>query len=574
MRILFYTHRFGENLRSGPERHLWNLAEQMVLSGCQVDVATTYHAEPLPVHNFGVDWDTLPVEAEDTILLPGGKHPLRVFRFPARNPLPPLAWWLQRRMQRRWEHEEMAMEPVEPLPTPYEIRYPLLLTGWHSPEMENGRQIRWSMRRSAVQLPPTQNATLHLHGFAPRGISIRMRHNGRWRPVYEGAGFFQINARLDDCPRGTVAAFDAHPVARSFLDPRTRGFKLLQMSFSNAGRIELATTNADHRTIRSQQRQEFIQAYLDRANSRPDFYSAWFDTLRGPRCPGMLHFLHRHAGEYDWVLAGVLPYSVLPQAAQLRRSHKFRLAALPLFHVNDGMYYWKHYLDALRTADVCLANSWYSHTCFFPIINARSIFAGAGVDENAFRDPHISARRFRQNHRLKTADKIILSVGRKNNVKRYRTLIRAVDNIQQTVPCKLVLIGPDEDRMPIPSHNCMYLGSVSQEELLDAYDACTVFALMSESESFGMPFVEAWMREKPVIGNRNCAPVAYLIREGETGLLASDREELETHLIELLTDPPRCESLGRAGFQQASRDHTWPVITRRILDHFESALAK
>lgn len=557
---------------SGPERHLWNLAEQMVRMGCEVDVATTYNTQVIHKRRFGVQWEGEHILSSSEIPMPGGKTPLRTFHFPVFNLPTPIGWWAERHLQRRWEWEEMQMEPLVPLQTPFSIQYPLLLTGWHDPETMGSRQYCWSMRRAAVQLPAMQNASLHLQGAAPRQLTIRLMHNGIWQTIFRGKGPFQISARLDDCPHASVVTLETTPTTSSLFDPRTRGFQLTQMSFANQGRIELGAMNADHRTLRAQQREEFLHAYLDRANKRPPSYAKWVDRLRGPHCPGMHHFLKRHVDEYDWVISGTLPYGTLPEAAQLRRQKKFRLAALPLFHVEDGMYYWKHYLEALRTADICLANSMYAHTSFFPLIQANSIFAGAGVDEISFRDPNINGDRFRKQHYLNLNEKIILSVGRKNNVKRYRTLIRAVDNIQDRIPCKLVLIGPDEDGMPISSPNCMYLGPVSQEELLDAYDACNLFALVSESESFGMAFVEAWMREKAVIGSRNCASIAHLIRDEESGLLANDREDLENHLLTLLGNPELSAQYGRAGRQQAMEQHTWPVIARKILDYFEKTM--
>ena len=85
-----------------------------------------------------------------------------------------------------------------------------------------------------------------------------------------------------------------------------------------------------------------------------------------------------------------------------------------------------------------------------------------------------------------------------------------------------------------------------------------------------MVFVEAWMRRKAVIGNRNCAPVSFLIRHGKNGLLASNRLELEQHLTSLLTNPDHAKTLGTAGFDQASQVHSWQVIARNILDHFKA----
>ncbi|MFP4580278.1 MAG: glycosyltransferase family 4 protein [Candidatus Sumerlaeia bacterium] len=572
MRILFATHRFGRELVAGAELHLWNLARQMAVKGHDVSVVTTQQDQIAPFLRFGLRWSGKIKPHYEKIDIDGAEHPIQIHRFPVKDHCKCLAAWKQKKLQHRWEEEEMAMEPMEPLPVPYEPSYPLLLTGWHLPEMTGGKVMRWTMPRAAVQLPNIYNGSLHLTGFAPKRQTISILHNGRKRVIFKGSGNFQISIRLDDCSYKTIAVFEVDPVTRPLRDSRTLGVYLTQMSFTNQGRIELAPLHVDHRTIRAVDHESFIQTYIERAKERPEKYESMFDALRGPRCPGMQQFLEDHCQDYDWVIAGILPFSILPMVAEVRKEKRFRFAALPLFHVDDDFYYWRHYIKALRRADTCLANSWYSGEVFFPAIEAKSILAGAGVNDAMFLNPNIKGDRFRKKFKLSEDERIILSVGRKNGPKRYRTLVRAVDNIQYRTPCKLILVGPDEDGLPIASANCSYLGVLSQEDLLDAYEACDIFALMSESESFGMVFVEAWMRKKPVVGNLNCAPVSYLIRHEVNGLLARDREELEDRLVELLKDPEKCRQFGESGYKQAVENHTWPVIANRVLSYFEAHL--
>jgi glycosyltransferase involved in cell wall biosynthesis len=569
MRILFYTHRFGRDMVAGAELHLYNLAEQMALKGHEVVVATTRQKEIAAFMRFGLRWSGPLLPETEEIPVPGAPHPIRIHRFKVKN-LPKIwALYKQKKLQRRWEREEMGMEPKAPLDLPFESKYPMLLTGWQLPEFSGGKLFRWSMPRAAIQFPSLQNGSLHLQGHTPRNQTLRFEHNGRSRVIHKGKGGFQISVRLDDCSTPSIGVMTVDSPIRPLKDCRTLGCCVTQMSLSNRGRIELAPFNVDHRTIRAADHDQFIRTYTKRAEDRPEEFEQIFDQLRGPICPGMEQFLERHYQEFDWVLAGIFPFANLPAIARFRADHGFRLALLPLFHVDDDFYYWNHYIRAMRAADVNLANSWYSGRIFFPTIQASSILGGAGVNDQLFLKPEISGERFRKKFHIPENVKIVLSVGRKSGPKRYRTLLRAVDEIQHRAPCRLILVGPDEDNLPIASPNCSYLGVLSWDDLLDAYDACDVFALMSESESFGMVFVEAWMRKKPVVGNSNCAPVSYLIKHEVSGLLARDREELGDCLVRLLKNPKECKAYGEAGFQQAIENHTWPVIAERILKRFE-----
>ena len=56
--------------------------------------------------------------------------------------------------------------------------------------------------------------------------------------------------------------------------------------------------------------------------------------------------------------------------------------------------------------------------------------------------------------------------------------------------------------MSTASENVVYLGPRERPAVVDAFRAADVFAMMSESESFGMVFLEAWMAGTPVVGDR------------------------------------------------------------------------
>ena len=575
MRILFFTHRFGKDLVGGPENHLWNLAVQMARMGCQVDVATTYPCTFSPTGRFGGEWETRAVIPYEEIAVRDAPTPICVRRFPVRQWGDPMAFFALRSLERRWEREEAAMEPQQPLPAPFAQGAPLLLTGWHPLELTDaGQQVRWTTGRAALQLPPTEKTTLHIEAFAAHRTTIVFERLGASEQTYSGSGHFQARVELADSAEETVAVLRVEPSSRAWSDPRTLGVRVSQVFVSQNGEVRMAPLHVDHRTLRARDKETFIRTYTERAAARPALHCWLHEQLQGPRCPGMEKFLRKNGQHYDWVLAGVLPHTTLARAARLRRRLKFRLAALPLFHVEDDTYYWRHNIEALRTADICLANSSFAAETFFPAIGARGFMAGAGVDEALFLAHTISGARFRQKFSIGPDEKIVLSVGRKNRAKLYRTLAKAVEQIQERQKCRLVLVGPDEDHLAIGFPSCTYLGVLSQEDLLDAYDACDVFCLMSESESFGIAFAEAWMRRKPVIGNRNCASVAGLIRPGENGLLASTRQELQDHLVDLLTHPDRAAALGQAGQEMVLRKHTWRVIARRVLDHLEEAAGR
>src|SRR5207247_834428 len=155
----------------------------------------------------------------------------------------------------------------------------------------------------------------------------------------------------------------------------------------------------------------------------------------------------------------------------------------------------RHYYRAFRRAAAVLAFS-PAQKAFFESLGARAeVIGGGGVDPAEFEGRPESADAFRQRFGIEKIP-LILFVGRKAASKRYDLLVQAVDFLNSHLACKLVIVGPDEDGQPIASANVVYLGRQERGAVVEAYRAADVFAMMSESESFGMVFLEAWMAKK------------------------------------------------------------------------------
>jgi glycosyltransferase involved in cell wall biosynthesis len=85
-----------------------------------------------------------------------------------------------------------------------------------------------------------------------------------------------------------------------------------------------------------------------------------------------------------------------------------------------------------------------------------------------------------------------------------------------------------------------------------AYDRSSIVVVSSFGEGFGMVALEAMERGRPVIASR-VGGLPEIVTEGQTGLLvpAGDEDALTAAILELATDPERCNELGRAGRARA-----------------------
>jgi glycosyltransferase involved in cell wall biosynthesis len=306
-----------------------------------------------------------------------------------------------------------------------------------------------------------------------------------------------------------------------------------------------------------------VEHYYRRAQSRPAVYD-WLTLLgRGPYSGRLLAAVRRSIHQYDVCLVGFLPFALIQQVFRIARTKKKPLIILPLFHPEDVYHHFKGFYRCFRFADGILAQTPYSFELFqrlFP--GARPLQIGAGVDAAALMDPAISGERFRQKYGIGDK-KIILFVGRKELHKRYDLAVAAVDRIADE-QVKLVMIGADVDGKPITSSHVLYLGKVPREDLLDAYDACDVFVLPSEHESFGIVFLEAWMRKKPVVGNVSCRPVASVIADGIDGFLSQDAQAIAEKIKLLLGSPQLALQLGESGYRKTLTHYTWDAIGKKV----------
>ena len=311
-----------------------------------------------------------------------------------------------------------------------------------------------------------------------------------------------------------------------------------------------------------------VESYRQRAMARPAVYD-WLAMLgRGPWSATLLQTLIGEIARFDLVVVGFVPFALVWQVVSIAKLRRKPVAVLALFHPDDAYHHFRSIYTSLSNADLILAQTSYSQEIFREVApGSNPEIVGAGVDEKLFSSPGISGQRFRDKHRL-GGKFVVLSVGRKEPAKGYRQLIEAVDRVNNPNVI-LVMIGDDIDRIPVSSPHTLYIGHVSREELLDAYAACDAFALLSEYESFGMVFLEAWMMRKPVVGNSHCRPVAAIIRDGVNGFLCDSPLAVASRLGELVLNSELCRALGEAGYRLVKERYTWGQVAERVRQLYE-----
>jgi glycosyltransferase involved in cell wall biosynthesis len=115
------------------------------------------------------------------------------------------------------------------------------------------------------------------------------------------------------------------------------------------------------------------------------------------------------------------------------------------------------------------------------------------------------------------------------------------------------------------------IDNFSESQKPQLFAACDVLAYPSVYESFGIAFVEAWATGKPVVGCRAGA-VPCVVRHEVDGLLVDpeDTKGLAEAILRLLKEPNLRHDMGQRGLKKVRESHTWPVVTARFREVYQT----
>ncbi len=558
MKALHLTYRFGRDVIGGAEHYMLMLSRALVRAGVDVDLWATRTARLPPIARFGVRWDNaLPQETERV-------DGIDVRRYTTVNLPPALVRLADRWLTARWRREERQAHGLAPLPGTGGLG-----AGWHPPETYGPLVMRWTEGRADVTVHDREVSEITFEAMCPMAIGGRLEVNGRVAGVFrttEGWTRHRFPVDGSDAVSGRIVLDRTWQPAA---DPRRLGIAIRSLAYTSRGQEKSVDLHDDDLQRLRRDREAWIAHLTATARRRPWVFEALFFLLRAPLAPRLFVDLATALRRHHVVLAQMTPYSTLNYAIAAAARPGVPVVLLPHFHTDDDFYHLRHYYHAFRRAAVVLAFS-PSQKAYFERLGARAeVVGGGGVDPAEFRGLDGSGRAFRKRLGLEDVP-LILFVGRKSHSKRYDLVIKAVDALHAHLGCKLVMVGPDEDGEPIASPNVVYLGRQERAVVLEAYDAADVFVLMSESESFGMVFLEAWMARKPVIGNRACSAVADLIAEGDDGFVCADAFDCAERVAELIVDRPLARRLGENGYAKVMREYTWDAIGRKVAAIYET----
>lgn len=292
----------------------------------------------------------------------------------------------------------------------------------------------------------------------------------------------------------------------------------------------------------------------------PHFYKKYFEILRL---------------DFDVIFAGPTPTSATFYGLFYTWKHpRAKLFLFPHMHIEDRLHTSPVNIWALKKADIVLALTRVEkkYLILRGIKKERIQRTVNGVDDFLLQAP------FQEDANNKD---YILYLGQEGGHKQIPLLIKAMKLIWTWgYDNKLVIAGARTNYSPfldtlikkLPKENrarIKRINDFSDAEKVRLLDNCLVLVNPSSYEAFGIVFLEAWSRKKPVIGT-NIIALKEIIKDGTNGFLFDPKMEgdLEAKIIQLIKDRDTANKLGASGYADVQEKYIWS----KILDPLEKTI--
>jgi glycosyltransferase involved in cell wall biosynthesis len=428
-----------------------------------------------------------------------------------------------------------------------------LAWGWGYPEGEAGFTSRWAFAECGIFL--VSPAQVQVAGYAHTAVVITAQSpNG----VAAGPRSVEGNFCFDfQAGAGEIIFSTSAPVQKN--DPRPIGF--LVTSLTVAGRaIDLAAQTLAQQHLPGVAAETAFQILDQAAAETRVAQNVRLTDGRGPWSSSLESFIADHVSEYDVVVTHNNVFRPAVVAIGEAKKKGVPSILIPHAHLDDDFYHFPDVLESARNASLVLAVP--KGACDFLAskgCNVRYLPAGCDTREE------FSQKDMQSFQHIYPSDRpFILVLGRKADAKGYRKIINAVEQLNRGgVHLHVVLIGPDDDGVPVDSPNATYFGRQPRNVVRGALMSCMALCNMSTSESFGIVLLEAWLAGKPVIVNKNCAAFHDMAVDGVNALMVRD-DELPNAIHTLVSQPERRALLANNGIAITDQ-FDWAAVSERFL---------
>lgn len=308
----------------------------------------------------------------------------------------------------------------------------------------------------------------------------------------------------------------------------------------------------------------------------------------GPYAPSLFKAMKK--GNFDVICASSSHYMYM-QYPLLRSKYKnpmpfVFMGALHLKESKADDIMPVKVLQAIKASEFFIANTEFEKQRLLEYGVDENIIkvVGCGIDTNAFD----TANPMLLKEKLNIQDKLVIGFfGRQEKSKGIPLLFNAFVQLAHTNKHIVLLLAGSKtpytqellnDISLLPqdiAQRCFVINDVDEQIKADVYHAMDIFVSVSQEESFGIVFLEAWLARKPVIGAAIGAVRSVVTHEGD-GLLINpgDEKHLVQQLIRLIDNQEEREKMGMNGYSKVMEKYTWPIVVNKYRAIYQEAIEK
>jgi teichuronic acid biosynthesis glycosyltransferase TuaC len=179
----------------------------------------------------------------------------------------------------------------------------------------------------------------------------------------------------------------------------------------------------------------------------------------------------------------------------------------------------------------------------------------------------------------------LVTVGHLVARKRHADVMRALAVLAKRHPTlRYVIVGDGPERVALEglaarlgvSQRVDFRGQLPPAEAVEAARRCTLFAMPSTEEAFGVAYIEAMAGGVPAIGCRGEPGPEEIAAAGDGFMLVppGDIERLTQRIDELLSDPHRLREASIRARETVAANFSWTRCGEQTVAAYEHALAK
>ncbi len=196
----------------------------------------------------------------------------------------------------------------------------------------------------------------------------------------------------------------------------------------------------------------------------------------------------------------------------------------------------------------------------YGITPTRVTLTRLGVELGAVGD----GARFRQ--QFQVTGPMLFFAGRRDASKNMPLLMLYVQEYMIRRQRMLTLVLSGRDPLVLSRYQQRFIrdiGFVDEQTKADAFAACDVFVHAGTQESFAFVLMEAWLQQRPVLVNADCAVTTAATRESGGGLAFRDFQSFAAGLDMLLGTTELATTMGNAGRAYVLTHCQWQDVAAR-----------